>query len=309
MTTLAYFEGDFVPMEQANVSIACNTLHYGTGCFGGIRAYWNETQEQLYLFRVRDHYKRLLNSAKLLFCEIDYTAEQLVKITTELLAREGWRQNVYIRPLIYKDDGIFRVWLHDSTDKIAIFSQSVGSYIKAEGISVGVSSWRRVDDTAMPARGKVNGTYVNSALAKSDAMKSGFDEALVLNQDGHISEASAANVMIVREGVVITPPVTANILEGITRRTVIQLLRDDLGLEVVERNIDRSELYLANEAFFCGTGVQIAAISSVDHRPLGDGATGPITRQLADLYARVVTGEEASYMDWLTPVPVQEEVV
>ena len=159
----------------------------------------------------------------------------------------------------------------------------------------------------MPARGKVNGTYVNSALAKSDAMLSGFDEALVLNNDGHVSEASAANVMIVRDGVVITPPVTANILEGITRRTVIQLLRDDLGLDVAERNIDRSELYLADEAFFCGTGVQIAAISSVDHRPVGDGATGVITRQIADLYARVVTGEEAKYMDWLTPIPVMVE--
>ncbi len=242
MTTLAYFEGEFVPMAQANVSIACNTLHYGTGCFGGIRAYWNETQEQLYLFRVRDHYKRLLNSAKLLFCELDYTAEQLAEITTELLSREGWRENVYIRPLVYKDDGIFRVWLHDSTDKIAIFSHPVGSYIKAEGIKVGVSSWRRVDDTAMPARGKVNGAYVNSALAKSDAMLSGFDEALVLNQDGHVSEASAANVMIVRDGVVLTPPVTANVLEGITRRTVMQLLRDDLKLLLMSATLDTDRL-------------------------------------------------------------------
>ena len=308
MTTLAYFEGEFVPIEQAHVSIACNTLHYGTGCFGGIRAYWNEGREQLYLFRVKDHYERVLNSAKLLFCELDYTVEQLAELTVELLSREGWRENVYIRPLVYKDDGIFRVWLHDSNDKVAIFSQSVGSYIKAEGLSVGVSSWRRADDTTMPARGKINGTYVNSALAKSDAILSGFDEAILLNQDGHVSEASAANLMIVRKGVVITPPVTANILEGITRRTVMQLLHDELGLEVVERNIDRSELYLADEAFFCGTGVQIAAIGSVDHRAVGDGETGPITQQITDLYARVVTGEEAKYMDWLTPIPVLEKV-
>jgi len=308
MTTLAYFEGEFVPIEQAHVSITCNTLHYGTGCFGGIRAHWNERREQLYLFRVHDHYERVLNSAKLLLCELDYTVEQLAEITVELLSREGWRENVYIRPLVYKDDGIFRVWLHDSNDKIAIFSQTVGSYIKTEGLNVGVSSWRRVDDTVMPARGKINGTYVNSALAKSDAMLSGFDEAIVLNQDGHVSEASAANLMIVRKGVVITPPVTANILEGITRRTVMQLVRDEMGMEVVERNIDRSELYLADEAFFCGTGVQIAAISSVDHRAVGDGETGPITRQITDLYARVVMGEEAKYMDWLTPIPVLEKV-
>ncbi len=182
MTTLAYFEGEIVPIEQARVSITCNTLHYGTGCFGGLRAFWNQKQEQLYLFRVTDHYERFLNSAKFLLCKFDYTVEQLANITIELLSREGWRQNVYIRPIAYKDDGVFRVWLHDATDKVAIFSQAVGDYIKAEkGISVCVSSWRRVDDTAMPARGKVNGAYVNSALAKSDAMLSGFDEALVLN--------------------------------------------------------------------------------------------------------------------------------
>lgn len=307
MTKFAYFEGKIVPIDEAKISITNNTLHYGTGCFGGLRGYWNDEKETLYAFRLDQHYERLLGSAKLLFCEMDYTADQLVDITIELLAREGWRQNCYIRPLVYKDEGVFRVWLHDSNDKLCIFSQEVDAYIKGdEGAKVCVSAWRRVDDTMIPARGKVNGTYVNSALIKSDAMLSGFDDALVLNQDGHVSEGSAANFMMVRKGVVITSPITDNILEGITRRTLIQLIRDELGVEVVERSIDRSELYLADEAFYCGTGAQVKPIAAIDHRTVGNGELGPITDQIRDLYFRVVTGREEKYMEWLSPVPVLE---
>lgn len=306
MTTLAYFEGNIVPIEQARVSIMCNTLHYGTGCFGGLRGYWNDAQQQLYAFRLTDHYHRFLNSAKFLLCQLDYTPKQLADITVDLLHREGWQQNCYIRPIVYKDDGVFRVWLHDATDKVAIFSQLVNKYIDADkGVNVCVSSWRRVDDTAIPARGKINGAYVNSALAKSEAMLNGFDEAIVLNQDGHVSEASAANFMMVRDGVVMTPPIHSNLLEGITRRTLMQLMRDELGLTVHERDIDRSELYLADEAFFCGTGVQVAAIGSIDHRQIGGGNTGPITQQIHELYLRVVTGQESKYMDWVTPIPAK----
>lgn len=307
MTKFAYFEGEIVPIEQAHVSITCNTLHYGTGCFGGLRGYWNEEQEQLYAFRLIDHYKRFLNSAKLLHCRFDYTPEQLVDITLNLLAREGWRENCYIRPIAYKDDGIYRVWLHDATDKVAIFSQPVGKYIPADtGAKVCVSAWRRVDDSAIPARGKVNGTYVNSALIKSDAMLSGFDDAIALNQDGHVSEGSAANFMMVRDGVVITPPLTSNLLEGITRRTLIELIRNELGVELVEREIDRSELYLCDEAFYCGTGAQVAAIGSIDHRQVGNGGVGPITAQIRELYFNVVFGREPKYMHWLSPVPQME---
>lgn len=303
MTRLAYFEGRIVPIEEANVSIQCTTLHYGTGCFGGLRAYWNEEHQQLYAFRLLDHYRRFLDSAKLLLCQFDHTPDQLRDITLDLLRREGWRENVYIRPLAYKDDGIFRLWLHDATDKIAIFTQPYDKYIAADaGAKVCVSSWRRVDDASIPARGKVNGAYVNSALVKSEAMMNGFDDAVVLNQDGHVSEGSAANFMMVRGGDVITPPLTANILEGITRRSLITLLRDELGLNVIEREIDRSELYLAEEAFFCGTGAQIVAIASIDHRVIGSGATGPITRQLRDLFFQVLRGEVEKYRDWLSPV-------
>ncbi|MCB0079498.1 MAG: branched-chain amino acid transaminase [Caldilineaceae bacterium] len=307
MTKFAYFEGEIVPIEQAHVSITCNTLHYGTGCFGGLRGYWNEEQEQLYAFRLIDHYKRFLNSAKLLHCRFDYTPQQLVDITLELLAREGWQENCYIRPIAYKDDGIYRVWLHDATDKVAIFSQPVGKYIPADtGAKVCVSAWRRVDDTAIPARGKVNGTYVNSALIKSDAMLSGFDDAIALNQNGHVSEGSAANFMMVRDGVVITPPITSNLLEGITRRSLIELIRNELGIELVEREIDRSELYLCDEAFYCGTGAQVTAIGSIDHRQVGNGGVGPITGQIRKLYFNIVFGREPKYMHWLSPVPQME---
>ncbi len=306
MTKFAYFNREFVPIEQAHVSIMCNTLHYGTGCFGGLRGYWNEEQEQLYAFRLVDHYRRVLNSARILLCDFDYTPEELADITVELLAREGWQQNCYIRPIVYKDDGIFRVWLHDATDKLAIFSIPVDSYLREGTLRACVSAWRRVDDTAIPARGKINGSYVNSALIKSDAVLSGFDEAIVLNQDGHVAEGSAANFMIVRDGVVITPPVTSNLLEGITRRTMMQLLRDEVGVEVVEREIDRTELYVCDEAFFCGTGVQIAAVGEIDHRKVGSGEKGPITSELSKRYFDVVYGRDEKYSEWLTPVPVME---
>lgn len=221
-----------------------------------------------------------------------------MSMTPELLSREGWRQNVYIRPLAYKDDDIFKLWLHEGRDKIAIFSQPYDKYIAADTEArVCVSSWRRVDDTAIPARGKINGAYVNSALIKSEAMLNGFDDAIVLNQDGHVSEGSAANFMMVRHGVVITPMVTANLLEGITRHSLVTLIRDELRLQVVEREIDRSELYLADDAFFCGTGAQIAAIGSIDHRMIGQGIMGPITQQLSKLSFRVLRGEEAKQMD------------
>lgn len=303
MTKYAFHNGSIVPIADAHVSITCTTFHYGIGCFAGIRAFWSEKDEQLYIFRAYDHYKRLLNSAKFLMSDVGYSNAELIEITAELLRKEEWRQNVYIRPIIYKDDGVFRVQLHDSTDKLAIYSQPVGAYIKADGaLKVGVSSWRRVDDNAIPARGKISGTYINSALAKTEAVKNGYDEALVLTDDGHVSEASAANFFMVRDGVLITPPITDNVLEGITRKSTIEWGRSDFGMEVVERSIDRSELYLADEAFFCGTGVGVAAIGQVDGRLVGDGKVGPTSEKMLALYQKVTTGQVEKYKQWLTPV-------
>ncbi|MCY4051367.1 MAG: branched-chain amino acid transaminase [Gammaproteobacteria bacterium] len=303
MTKLAFFEGDFVPIEEAKISITTHTLHYGTGCFAGMRACWNESKQQMYLFRAQEHFQRMLNSARFLYCELPHSKGELESITIELLRREKFKENVYIRPIVYKDEGVFRVWLHDAKDKLAIFAIPAGGYLRnSEGISMCVSSWRRVDDTAIPARGKVNGSYVNSALAKSEAMLNGFDEAILLNQDGHVSEASAANFMIVRDGKLITPPTTANLLEGIVRRSILELATAELNIPIEEREIDRSELYIAEEAFFCGTGVGIASIGSIDHRTVGHGKRGEITAKLDDLYRKILIGEHDAYTHWLTPV-------
>jgi branched-chain amino acid aminotransferase len=220
-----------------------------------------------------------------------------------LLRREGYQQDTYVRPLAYKSSLLIGVRLHELEDDLAIFAEPFGRYIdKEEGADVCVSSWRRVSDTAIPARAKIAGAYVNSAFAKSEALMNGFDEAIVLNEDGHVSEGSAENLFIVRDGALITPPVSDNILEGITRAAVIQLAQDELGLVTVERPIDRTELYIADEAFFCGTGVQVAAIASVDHRPVGTGKLGPIVSDLRDVYFAAVRGQLPKYEDWLTPV-------
>ena len=299
----AYFEGRIVPFEQATISVMNHTFNYGTGAFGGLRGYWNEDEQELFIFRPLDHFKRLLNSARLLTFELDYTPQQLTDILFELLRAEGWRENIYIRPLVYVKNEQIGVKLHDLEYDITMFSLPFGSYVpNEEGTSVTISSWRRVDDNVIPARGKIIGAYVNSALIKTDAQRAGFDEALVLNQDGHVSEGSAANFFMLRDEEVITPPVTANILEGITRRTVIQLLRHEMGLEVIERPIDRTEVFLAEEAFFCGTGVQVAAITSVDHRPIGTGRIGPVVSKLRELYFDVVTGRVEKYRFWNAPV-------
>jgi branched-chain amino acid aminotransferase len=299
----AYFEGAIVPFEQATVSIMNHTFNYGTGAFGGLRGYWNEDEEQLFVFRPLDHFARFLDSARLLRFELGYTPEKLRDILLELLRAEAWRTDVYIRPVAYVRSNLIGVRLHDLEHEVTILSLPFGSYMPdEEGCSATVSSWRRVEDNAIPARGKIIGAYANSALIKTDAMLAGYDDALVLNENGHISEGSAANFFMIRRGVAYTPPITENILEGITRRTVIDLLRSELGVEVVERPIDRTEVYLADEAFFCGTGVQVAAVTSVDRLPVGDGRLGPIVSALRGLYFDVVRGRVEKYRGWLTPV-------
>jgi len=306
MTQYAFFEGKFVPIEEAKVSIMTHTFNYGTGCFGGLRGYWNEEEEQLFVFRIRDHYQRFLNSCRMLLIELPYSLDELCEITLELLRREGYRQDAYIRPLGYKATAAIGVRLHDLEPGFALFSTPFGSYVpNEEDTHVQVSSWRRIDDNTIPARGKIIGAYVNSAFIKTEAVLNGFDEALVLTQDGHVCEGSAENLFIVRDGVLITPPVTDNILEGITRRTIIQIARDELGLQTIERSIDRSELYLAEEAFFCGTGVQVVAITQIDRRPVGEGRMGPIVGQLRKLYFDVVHGRVPRYRHWCTPVYVK----
>jgi branched-chain amino acid aminotransferase len=237
---------------------------------------------------------------------LDHNVEELNKLTLELLRKEGYRQDAYIRPLAYKADEVIGVRLHDLHDAFTMFAVPFGRYIeKEEGAHVCISGWRRVDDNAVPARAKITGAYINSALAKTDAALDGYDEALVLTQSGHLSEGSAENLFLVRNGQLVTPPVTSNILEGITRETVIELAREELGLETVERVIDRSEIYICDEAFLTGTGVQIAAITRVEHRDIGHGTIGPVVRRLRELYFEVVKGKNPKYRHWCTPVYVK----
>lgn len=303
MSKYAFFEGQIVPVQDAKVSIMTHALNYGTGCFEGIRAYWNEEEAQLYVFRLPEHFERLHRSCRILRIELPHSVDELSEIALELLRKEGYRQDVYIRPLAYKADEIIGVRLHDLRDEFAMFAVPFGRYIEnEEGAHVCISSWRRVDDNAAPARAKITGAYINSALSKTDAVLSGYDEALVLTQTGHISEGSAENFFMVRNGRLITPPVTSNILEGITRDTIIELAREEMGLDTVQRSIDRSEIYICDEAFLTGTGVQIAAITRVEHRPVGAGRIGPVVSRLRELYFDVVKGRNPRYRHWCTPV-------
>ncbi len=309
MTQYAFFKGAIVPIDQAKVSIMTHAFNYGTGCFEGIRAYWNADDRQLYVFRLLEHYQRLLQSAKMLLVTPRYTAEQLRNLTVELLNREGYQSDAYIRPIVYKTNEQIGVRLHDLKDDLCIWTTPYGRYVEnEEGAHVGFSSWRRISDNNLPPRGKITGAYVNSAFIKTEAQLNGFDEALVLNERGYVCEGSAENVFILRNGKLITPPVEEDILEGITRSTVIQLAREHLGLETIERPISRTEFYVADEAFFCGTGVQVVNIAKVDHRVVGAGQMGPVVRAIHDLYFDVVRGKVAQYHAWCTPVYAAETV-
>jgi len=297
------YNGRVVPYSEVKFGVLTHAMNYGTAVFGGLRGYWNEDEKQLFIFRPRDHFRRFLQSASLLCMNVRTSGDDLLKGLIELIRTEGHEEDLYIRPLAFYSDEIIGVRLHDLTAEVSIVAMPFGSYNKNEdSMHVTVSSWRRVDDNSIPARGKIAGAYVNSAFIKTDAVRAGFDEAIVLNADGHVSEGSAANFFMLRNGVFATPPITANVLEGITRRSVIQLLRDEMKMEVQEREIDRTELYLADEAFYCGTGAQISAITAVDHRLVGTGKLGDATARLKKLYFDVVRGKVAKYREWCQPV-------
>jgi len=294
-----FFEGKVVLFEEAKVSVATHAFNYGTAVFGGIRGYWNDEKKKLYIFRPFDHYRRLLNSGRLMNMQIPFDEESLIQLTLDLVRMEGWQTDIYIRPLIYKADMGIGVRLHDLKDELTIFTMPFKQYVKNDtDAHVTISSWRRLDDNMIPARGKISGAYANSALIKTDAARAGFDEALVLNQNGHISEGSAMNIFMVRDGVVVTPPVTDNILEGITRRTVMELAKNELGLQVVERPIDRTELYICDELFMTGSAAQIVAITKVDYRPIGTGKMGPVAGKLREIFDGIVRAKNPKYAHW-----------
>jgi len=303
MPNYVFFRGRVVPYSDVKFGVLTHALNYGTAVFGGLRAYWNADEKQLFVFRPADHFRRFLQSTKLMCMDLAISGEELLKGLIDLIRAEGHKEDLYIRPLAFDADEIIGVRLHDLRAEVSIVVMPFGPYNKnEEDMHVTISSWRRLDDNMIPARGKIAGAYVNSAFVKTDAQRAGFDEAIVLNADGHISEGSAANFFLLRNGVFATPPITDNVLEGITRRTVMQLLRDELKMEVQERQIDRTELYLADEAFFCGTGAQISAITRVDHRAIGTGRLGAHTARLRGLFFDVVRGRVAKYRSWCYPV-------
>jgi branched-chain amino acid aminotransferase len=299
----AYFEGKTVPIDDAKVSIMTHTFNYGTGVFEGIRGYWNAEEGQLYIFKLREHYVRMFKNFNLFNIELPLTVDDACSITAELARKNEYRRDMYIRPLAYKSSYEIGPRVHNLENEFAIFNIPLGDYVNtSDGLSVMVSSWRRVPDNCIPARSKAIGLYINSALASTEAKGNGFDEAIMLTQEGQVSEGSAMNLFMVRDGALLTTPVTANILEGVTRQTIMQIAREQMDIETIIRPVDRTELYIADELFFCGTGAQVAPITSVDRRPVGAGKPGELTMKLQALYFAVVQNRLAEYSRWLTPV-------
>lgn len=299
---ILYMNGEFLPAERGVISVRTHGFAYGTGCFEGIRGYWNEEKQEVYLFRLREHYERLLRSCKILNIALPYTIDQLIESSVELVRQNEQRQDVYLRPVAYKGSEVIGVRLNGLRDDYILTSEPMGNYVEIGGLRCGVSSWRRIDDNAMPARAKIIGSYVNAAFAKEEALQNGYDEAIMLTHEGNVSEGSAENIFLVINGELVTPSSTENILLGVTRDTVMKLAQRELGIITRERPVDRTELYTADEVFLCGTGAQIAPVIDIDHRPVGNGQVGPIGGKLQELYFDVVRGRKSEYAQWCTPV-------
>jgi branched-chain amino acid aminotransferase len=299
---ICYFEGAHVPMREAKVSIMTHAFMYGTATFEGIRAYWNEEQGQLFGLKLREHVERIRQSCRILLMDDIPSVDELTGLIVETVRRNGFTEDVYVRPSFYKSTKAIGVRLHHLEHELYVIATPFGNYIDTEkGVRLMTSSWRRNADEALPARGKIVGGYVNMAFQKSEAELNGFDEALVMTPNGHASEGSAANLFVVRDGVVLTPPVSDDILEGVTRKAILQIAQD-LGYPTEARSIDRSELYVCDEIFLCGTGVQVSPVIEIDHRKVGTGAIGPIGRAISERYFAAVRGNLDEYRSWLTPV-------
>ncbi len=302
MPPYAFFNKQFVPLSEAKVGIMTHALHYGTACFEGIRGNWNSEEQQIYLFRVKDHYERLHKSCHIIKINLPYTVGELHRLTVELVEKNGYQEDIYIRPMVYKSSQAIGVRLHNLEDDFFIFVIPFGPYLDLEkGARCCVSTWRRIDDNMIPPRAKVTGLYVNSALAKTEAWERGFDEAILLTQEGHVSEGSGENIFLVLDGKLVTPSSSDNILMGITRDSIIKLARNELRIDTIERQVDRSELYLAEECFLTGTAAHVTPVIEIDHRQIGSGKIGKITRKLQQLYFNVIQGRNPKYLDWCTP--------
>ena len=302
MPNYAYYNQQFMPLTEAKMSVMTNFIHYGTGVFEGIRGSWNKEGQQVYLFRLKEHYERLLDGCKVLKIDIPYTVDQLIKLTVELVQKSGLKESLYVRPLAYKSTEAIGVRLHNLKGDFLMFNLPWTRYLEAEKCRVAVSSWRRPGNNFAIPQAKITGQYVNSAFAKTEAIENGFDEAIVLNESGRVAEGSGENIFLVIKGKLVTPSVNENILIGITRNSVMEIARNEMGLEVVERPIDRAELYTCDEAFFTGTAANVAPIAEVDNRLVGNGEIGPVTKKLQDTYLDIIHGKNPKYMQWCTPV-------
>jgi len=302
MPPYAFFHNEFVPLEEAKIGIMTNSLHYGNAVFEGIRGNWNSQQKQIYLFRLNDHYTRLLNGCKLLKIALPYTVDDLCQLTVELVQKSGFTEDLYVRPLAYKSSEALGVRLHDLEADFFAFVIPWGKYIDADKCKCGVSSWRRMNSNMASPQTKITGQYINSAFAKTEAIENGFDEAILLTEDGHVSEGSGENIFLVIDGKLVTPAVYNSILVGITRGTIIELAKNELGIETIERSIERNELYSAREAFLTGAATRVQPIGEIDRRIIGDGEIGPITGKLQKVYDDVIRGNNPKYISWCTPV-------
>lgn len=302
MPSYAYFQKEYVLLEDAKVGIKTHALHYGTGIFEGIRGNWNDDKQQMYVFRLKEHYERLERGCRVLNIALAYSMDELCRITIELLNRCGFREDAYIRPLAFKSSQALGVRLHDLDDDFFVFAMPWGPYLDVDKARCCVSSWHRPEDNVIPPQIKATGIYINNALAKTEAQRNGYDEAIMLSPDGHISEGSGENLFLVMDGKLVTPATYNNILMGITRNTVIELAKKELGIETVHRSIDRSELYIADECFLTGTAAHVTPVAEIDRRKVGDGEIGEITAKLQDIYVRVIRGNHPGYMHWCTPV-------
>lgn len=301
-TNYAFFQGHFVPLEQANVNIMNQTFMYGLAVFEGIRGYWNAKEKRVYLFRLREHIERMFDSTRIMHLKTEYTVDQVCDLIVELVRKNAPTGDIYIRPSFYAATNMITPCLAKSKTDLCILTIPFGDYIDTQaGLRVGVSSWRRVEDNAIPARAKINGCYVNTALAKTDAALAGLDDCILLSENGHVAEGSAMNLFMVKKGQLVTTSTTENILEGITRGTIMEMAEREFGLKTFSRSIDRTELYTCDEMFFCGTGAQVAPVAEVDRRMVGNGQF-PVTEMIRDKYIDLCRGNVKGYDEWLTPV-------
>jgi branched-chain amino acid aminotransferase len=302
MPSYAFFKGEYVPLSEAKIGVMTHALHYGTACFEGIRGNWNEEKQQMYLFRLAEHYQRLLSSCKVLKISLPYSVEELCRITVELARKCDFKQDIYLRPLAYKSSEALGVRLHDLEADFLAFIIPWGPYLDMDKARCAVSSWRRPDDNTMPPQAKLTGLYINNALAKTEAIENGYDEAIMLTPQGYVSEGSGENIFLVIDGKLVTPAIYSSILVGITRETVIKLAKEELGIETVERQVARNELYTAQECFLTGTAAHITPVAEIDGRRVAGGEIGEVTARLQKIYFEVIRGNHPGCGDWCLPV-------